>query len=84
MTVVSAQDFNRNVAAAKRAAADGPVFVTSRGKATHVLLSIDEYRRTYPKRSVHSAARPTWLSDPADGLELELPARDLPPKAVEF
>ena len=29
----------------KRAAQDGPVFITDRGKPAHVLLSIEAYRR---------------------------------------
>jgi prevent-host-death family protein len=45
MTVVSSRDFNRDVSRAKRAARLAPVFVTDRGKPTHVLMSIDAYRR---------------------------------------
>lgn len=45
MTTISAQDFNRNVSAAKRAAAGGPVTITDRGEPAYVLLSIEEYRR---------------------------------------
>jgi prevent-host-death family protein len=33
------------VSAAKRAANDGPVFITDRGRPAHVLLSIEEYHR---------------------------------------
>lgn len=38
---------------AKRAAHDGPVIITDRGKPAHVLLSFDEYQRiTGRKRSL--------------------------------
>jgi prevent-host-death family protein len=36
---------NQDVSAAMKAAHDGPVFITDRGKPAHVLLSIDEYLR---------------------------------------
>lgn len=42
---VSSREFNQDVSGAKRAANDGPVFITHRGEPAHVLLSIDEYRR---------------------------------------
>ena len=41
----TSREFNQDVSAAKKAALDGPVFVTDRGKPAHVLLSIDEYLR---------------------------------------
>ncbi|MCP2319900.1 prevent-host-death family protein [Nocardia amikacinitolerans] len=45
MTTMSAREFNRDVSAAKRAAAHGPVVITDRGEDAFVLLSIEEYRR---------------------------------------
>lgn len=51
-SVFSSRDFNRNVSAAKRAADDGPVVITDRGKPAYVLISIDEYRRTEDRLSM--------------------------------
>lgn len=45
MGKMSAREFNRDVSAAKRKAAEGPVVITDRGEPAFVLLSIDEYRR---------------------------------------
>jgi prevent-host-death family protein len=45
MATISSRDFNRDVSAAKRSAASEPVIITDRGKPSHVLLSIEEYRR---------------------------------------
>jgi PHD/YefM family antitoxin component YafN of YafNO toxin-antitoxin module len=45
MKVVSSREFNQDVSQAKRLARLEPVFVTDRGRATHVLMSIDAYRR---------------------------------------
>jgi len=43
MQTVTSQAFNQNPTAAKRAANKEPIRITERGKATHVLLSVDEY-----------------------------------------
>ncbi|MDO5534810.1 MAG: type II toxin-antitoxin system Phd/YefM family antitoxin [Propionibacteriaceae bacterium] len=45
MTRVTSREFNQDVSAAKRAAAQGPVVVTDRGEPAFVLLNIDDYRR---------------------------------------
>lgn len=44
-TTISSRKFNQNTSAAKKAAKNGPVFITDRGHAAHVLLSIEEYRQ---------------------------------------
>lgn len=45
MKVVTAREFNQDISKAKRFAASEPVFVTDRGRPTHVLLSIGAYRQ---------------------------------------
>lgn len=45
ITTLSSREFNQDTGRAKKAAADGPVFITDRGKPAHVLLSIEEYHR---------------------------------------
>lgn len=45
MQTISSRQFNQDVGAAKRAAAEGPVFVTDRGRPAHVLLTIEDYQR---------------------------------------
>jgi prevent-host-death family protein len=50
---LTSREFNQDTARAKREAAAGPVFVTERGKPTHVLLTVAEYERLAgPKRSI--------------------------------
>ena len=39
----SSRNFTRDVGAAKRAAAKGPVFITDRGRPAFALLKIDDY-----------------------------------------
>lgn len=45
MTVMSSREFNQDTGRAKKAAENGPVFITDRGRPGHVLLCIDDYRR---------------------------------------
>ena len=44
MKFLTSREFNRDVSAAKREAAQGPVVITDRGEPAFVLLSIEEYR----------------------------------------
>ena len=45
ITTMSSREFNQDTSRAKKAASEGPVFITDRGEPAHVLLSIDDYRR---------------------------------------
>lgn len=45
ITTVSSRQFNQDASGAKKAARNGPVFITDRGKPAHVLLTIEEYRQ---------------------------------------
>lgn len=45
MKVVTSREFNQDVSQAKRAARYEPVFVTDRGRPTHVLMSMEAFRR---------------------------------------
>lgn len=42
---MTSREFNQDASGAKKAANDGPVFITDRGRPAHVLLSIEEYQR---------------------------------------
>ena len=44
MRVVTSREFNQDVSKAKRFAQLEPVFVTDRGRPTHVLLGIEAWR----------------------------------------
>lgn len=45
MRSITAREFNQDVSQAKRLARLEPLFVTDRGRPTHVLLSIEAFRR---------------------------------------
>ncbi len=75
-TTLSSREFNQDTSRAKKAAAEGPVFITDRGKPAHVLISIAEYRRlTARRRSIVEALSMPGLAD----IEFEPPrSRELP------
>ena len=50
ITTLSSREFNQDTSRAKRAAKKGPVFITDRGEPSHVLLSIEEYRKLTRKK----------------------------------
>ena len=45
ITTLSSREFNQDASGAKKATRHGPVFITDRGKPTHVLMSIDAFRQ---------------------------------------
>jgi prevent-host-death family protein len=70
ITTFSSREFNRDAGRAKRAARNGPVFITDRGRPAHVLLSIREYQQITNKREtiLDQLAMPE-----AAGIEFEPP-----------
>lgn len=56
ITTLSSREFNQETSEAKRAANNGPVFITDRGKPAHVLLSFEDYQRlTRQRRNIADA-----------------------------
>lgn len=45
ITKLSSREFNQDTSRAKRAAKRGPVFITDRGRPSHVLLTVEEYQK---------------------------------------
>jgi prevent-host-death family protein len=45
MKFLTSREFNRDVSLAKREARIEPVLITDRGQPTHVLMSIEDFRR---------------------------------------
>jgi PHD/YefM family antitoxin component YafN of YafNO toxin-antitoxin module len=43
--ILSSREFNQDASGAKKAAANGPVFITDRGHPAYVLLTIVEYEK---------------------------------------
>ncbi|MFZ2449016.1 MAG: type II toxin-antitoxin system Phd/YefM family antitoxin [Methylovulum miyakonense] len=51
ITTVSSREFNQDVSRVKRAAVNGPVFITDRGRPSHVLLTIEDYQKLTDKNA---------------------------------
>jgi prevent-host-death family protein len=81
ITTLSSREFNQELGHAKKSARKGPVFITDRGQPTHVLLSVEEYRRiTGKERSVGEA-----LSCPAAAaIEFEFEPIELDLEPADF
>ncbi|MCM2505033.1 type II toxin-antitoxin system Phd/YefM family antitoxin [Aureimonas altamirensis] len=45
ISTLSGRELNQDLGAAKRAALNGPVIITDRGRPAHVLMSFEEYTR---------------------------------------
>ena len=81
-TTLSSREFNQDTSRAKKAAAQGPVFITDRGTPAHVLLSIEEYQRLTGGQSdlIDQLGLPPGIED----VEFEIPPmRDLA-RAADF
>ena len=60
MTItMSSREFNQETGRAKKAAENGPVFITDRGEPAHVLLSIEDYRKLAEARHDEPAPKKT-------------------------
>lgn len=70
ITTLSSREFNQRASEAKKAANDGLVFITDRGRPSHVLMSMEQYRRlTASQRKIADLLA---MPDVAD-VELETP-----------
>lgn len=75
ITTLTSREFNQDVSRAKKAANNGPVFITDSERPTHVLLSIEEYRRLATK---HQKIGGLLAMPGVEEIEFEPPhARDL-------
>lgn len=78
---ISSREFNQDTSKAKKAAANGPVIITDRGRPAHVLLSITEYERM--KGPPKSIAELLYMPG-AEDIELEIPPRTELARGADF
>ena len=51
--IFTSREFNQDSSRAKKAADEGPVFITDRGRPSYVLLTVAEFERlTHPKATI--------------------------------
>jgi prevent-host-death family protein len=81
VTTLSSREFNQGASEAKRAANNGPVFITDRGRPAHVLLSFEDYQRlTRQRRNIADALA---MPDIAD-IEFEPPRISIEVRPADF
>ena len=74
ITTLSSREFNQAASEAKRAANNGPVFITDRGRPAHVLMSMELYQRLTGSRQKIA----DLLAMPGIDVDFEVPRlRDL-------
>ena len=81
ITTLSSREFNQGASEAKRAANNGPVFITDRGRPAHVLMSFEEYQRlTKQRRNIADALAMPGIVD----IEFVPPRVTIKPRPVDF
>jgi prevent-host-death family protein len=81
ITTFSSRELNHDVSRAKKAAQNGPVVITDRGKPSHVLMTYDEFRRLSGKhRSLTQALAMPGLSD----IDFDPPRIEIAPRGVDL
>jgi PHD/YefM family antitoxin component YafN of YafNO toxin-antitoxin module len=81
MSTLTSRELNHDVSSAKKAAQDGPVIITDRGKPSHVLMTYDEFKRLSGKRRslIESLSMP-GLSD----IDFSPERVEITPRAVDL
>jgi prevent-host-death family protein len=82
ITTLTSREFNQDTSRAKKAATEGPVFITDRGTPAHVLLSIEEYQRLTGGQGnlIDQLGLPVGVED----VELEIPPMPDHARAADF
>lgn len=74
ITTLSSRELNQDIGRAKKAARNGPVFITDRGKPAHVLLSFDDYRKLTRQ---HGTIADALALPGVDDIDFEPPRADI-------
>ncbi|WP_420623554.1 type II toxin-antitoxin system Phd/YefM family antitoxin [Candidatus Poriferisodalis sp.] len=69
---LTSREFNQDTGRAKKAAHDGPVYITDRGRPSHVLLTFADYTRLAGNRAsiIDQLADPPGIED----IDFQVPA----------
>lgn len=78
---LSSREFNQDTGGAKKAADQGPVFITDRGRPAYVLLNIEEYLQL--TGSPVSLVDALVMPDTAD-VDFEPQRADITPRPVDL
>jgi prevent-host-death family protein len=67
---ISSREFNQDTSGAKKAAEDGPVYITDRGRPAHVLLTFDAYEELI---GTHRVVNLLGEPDGVQAIEVDFP-----------
>ncbi len=73
-TTMSSREFNQGTGVAKKAARNGPVYITDRGSPAFVLLSFEHYRQLIDKQP--SLAELLCRTEGVGDIDFEIPQTD--------
>jgi len=80
-TTLSSRELNHDVSSAKKAAQNGPVVITDRGRPSHVLMTYAEFQRlTGERRSLVEALAMPGLSD----IDFDPPRAEIAPRRIDL
>jgi prevent-host-death family protein len=82
ITTLSSREFNQDTSRAKKAAREGPVFITDRGKPAHVLLTIADYQRI--TGGGDNIVDRLGLPEGIENVEFEIPPFREAPRPADF
>ncbi|CAN5530560.1 type II toxin-antitoxin system prevent-host-death family antitoxin [soil metagenome] len=81
VTPMSSREFNQDTSGAKRAAEQGPVYITDRGRPAHVLLTFEAYERLLGTQHVlDRLAEPAGIED----IEFTIPTAEDAARPASF
>ncbi|MBC7610389.1 MAG: type II toxin-antitoxin system Phd/YefM family antitoxin [Polaromonas sp.] len=73
ITTLSSRQFNQDASKAKKAAQQGPVFITDRGRPAHVLLTFSDYQKISGRTTKIADLLAMQGHDDVEDLTLEMP-----------
>ena len=81
LITLSSRELNHDVSSAKKAAQEGPVVITDRGKPSHVLMTYGEFQRLSGKRRslVEALAMPGLAS-----IDFDPPRAEIAPRKIDL
>jgi prevent-host-death family protein len=78
---LSSRELNHDVSSAKKAAQEGPVVITDRGKPSHVLMTYGEFQRLSGKhRNLVEALSMPGLSN----VDFDPPRAEIAPRKIDL
>jgi prevent-host-death family protein len=79
---LTSREFNQDTGRAKRAARSGPVYITDRGRPSHVLLTFEDYERLAGNQAtiIELLSQPPGIDD----TPLDIPASRAPAEPAHF